>query len=251
MILDVIKNTNLTGDIWEMELTGPMLVKPIRPGQFINIRVGESHEHVLRRPISIGAVDRDTPSLTIVFRVVGSGTKWLSEREVGDQLDALGPLGRGFPLPKEGARVLIVGGGVGVPPLYQLAREVRKLTEQVDIILGFGSGSDCFWEDEFRQLGRVRVATEDGSSGIKGYVIDAIPNDQIWDYLYTCGPKPMLRALKQHFDKVPIKGYVSLEEHMACGVGACHGCTCHTADFQETKRICKDGPVFSWEEVAL
>lgn len=257
MKVTVMNTAQIARKTWQLTFTGSFPYGEVQPGQFVMIRIGSGTEHVLRRPISIAAVKED--SLTIVFRVVGKGTQWLSERKPGDGLDVLGPLGKGYPLPHTGAGVLIVGGGIGVPPLYLLAERVRPLVQQLDLALGFQTAADSFWIDQFASLGNLVPAADDGSFGKKGTVIDAIkllsegrsPKSRPWDYVYACGPLPMLKAVKQHFAGHKVQGYVSLEERMACGVGACCGCVCQTADRTAAKRICADGPVFDWNEVAL
>lgn len=247
----VQEKKKLTRDIFTLDLTGEFPYDKVAPGQFVNVLIGDGLGHPLRRPISIASCNPVAKTLTLVFRVVGDGTKWLSERSPGDSIDVLGPLGKGFPLPYEHGRVLIVGGGVGVPPLYQLARELAAQGFKLDIVLGFRSRGDAFWTSEFAECGDLTVCTEDGSLGEKGFVTEALRVDKNWTTLYSCGPKPMLKALKTHFQGQDIQGYVSLEEHMACGVGACWGCTCLDADGLVAQRICKDGPVFTWGEVSL
>ncbi|NLY29835.1 MAG: dihydroorotate dehydrogenase electron transfer subunit [Firmicutes bacterium] len=253
MLLRVKDIANLAPDIWQITLSGDFPYKTVKPGQFIMIRIGSGKEHVLRRPISIAAVTEQ--SLTIVLRVVGRGTKWLSERCIGDLLDVLGPLGRGFPSPPQDAKVLIVGGGLGVPPLWLLGETIQAEADEVDVVLGFRSQRDCILTDEFSRLGHLVVTTDDGSFGIKGNVIEAVDSlrrsGHSWEYVYACGPLPMLRNLKRYFSNQDVKGYVSLEEHMACGVGACHGCVCLSEDRSLTRRICVNGPVFPWNEVCL
>lgn len=249
--MNVVKNQQLTKDIYVLELTGEFPYNKVQPGQFVNILIGSGREHPLRRPISIAACDIAAEKLTIIYRVVGDGTKWLSAQGPGANIDVMGPLGKGFPLLNAASKVLVVGGGVGIPPLYQLSRELAKGGHQLQMVLGFRDASDAFWVEEFGQFGRVTVCTEDGSLGTKGFVTAAIDASAGWTTLYACGPKPMLKALKSQFASVQIQGFVSLEERMACGVGACWGCTCQTSDGLDTKRICKDGPVFPWEEVAL
>lgn len=248
--MQVKENKQLTTDIYALTLMGDFLYHEVQAGQFVDIKIGTGLEHPLRRPLSIAYCDTLKEELTLIYRVVGTGTAWLSQRSAGDLVDVLGPLGTGFPLPEPNSRVLVVGGGVGIPPLYQLVRELDS-SITTEIILGFRNHFDCFWIENFEEYGQVTVCTEDGSRGIKGFVTSALGEENKWNYLYSCGPKPMLRALKDSFAGENIKGYVSLEEHMACGVGACAGCTCLTSDGQSTRRVCKDGPVFPWEEVAL
>lgn len=251
MLLDVTGITNLTSNIWELCLSGPFPYQRVQAGQFINILINQGKDHILRRPISIAEVDTNKKSLTMVFRVVGPGTEWLSQRQVGDQLNIIGPLGTGFQLPAKNSKVVVVGGGIGVPPLYQLVKELKQITNDLTIILGFRNQADCFWVERFAKLGQVLVATNDGSFGTKGFVTDLLDTKANYEYLYSCGPRGMLQALKNHCQGINIQGYVSLEERMACGVGACYGCVCSSADRKLHYRICKEGPVFNWEEVAL
>lgn len=253
MLLKIKENNQIAQNVWEITLAGQFPYESVQPGQFIMVRIGSGSEHVLRRPISIAAVTEER--LTIVLRVVGEGTKWLSKQSVGEQLDVLGPLGRGFPLPPSNAKVLVVGGGIGSPPLYLLSSKLQALTPDLDLVLGFRTKSECFWTDRFSQLGNLVITTDDGSAGRAGNVLDAVEgmlqSGHKWDYVYACGPQPMLRALQQYFSETAVQGYVSLEERMACGVGACYGCVCRTKDDAFSKRICADGPVFDWNEVIL
>ena len=247
----VIQNRQLTKDIFALDLMGDFPYDQVQPGQFVNVLIGNGIEHPLRRPISIASCQKSREILTIIYRVVGEGTKWLSEQGQDAFINVMGPLGKGFSVEDNPSKVLVVGGGVGIPPLYQLSKELAQKGHDIHVFLGFRNSGDIFWVNEFGQLGNVTVCTEDGSVGIKGFVTAAIDPSQGWKTIYSCGPKVMLQALKNHFSSTGIKGYVSLEEHMACGVGACWGCTCRTSDQRSTKRVCKDGPVFSWEEVAL
>ncbi len=254
MIVRVDKIMHVSPDIWELSFVGSFPYEQVNAGQFVNIRIGTGYDHILRRPISIAAVDQENKRLTLVFRVVGDGTKWLSGRRVGDDLDILGPLGTGFPI-VQGKSILIVGGGIGIPPLYQLASELNEKSNNIQMVLGFRHQADCFWLDRFNQLGEVTITTEDGSLGQAGYVTDTLgkmkATGKVWQYLYSCGPMAMLRAIREQFRGTSTQGYVSLEEKMACGVGACYGCVCSSENQQSAKRICIDGPVFPWQEVAL
>ncbi len=247
----VQENKQLTQDIFVLTSTGEFPYERTMPGQFVNVLIGEGTAHPLRRPISVASCNVETKTLTLVYRVVGDGTKWLSERSPGYVMDVLGPLGKGFPEPTKSGRVLVVGGGVGIPPLYQLAKTLASQGFRLDIVLGFKNQGDSFWIREFAEFGDVTICTEDGSLGEKGFVTAALGVDKNWTTLYSCGPKPMLQALKSHFQGRVIQGYVSLEERMACGVGACWGCTCLDPTGSVAKRICKEGPVFPWEEVSL
>jgi len=249
--MEVLQNIQLTKDVFSLKLGGEFYYEKVQAGQFVNILIGDGKTHPLRRPISIASCDVEERSLTLIHRVVGVGTHWLSELKQGDRIDLMGPLGNGFPLPDENSKVLVVGGGVGIPPLYELCKQLSKLNCYIDIILGFRDEDDLFMVKEFEKYGNVITCTEDGSEGVKGFVTCALVNDEEWTTLYSCGPLPMLRALKEHFSHKEIAGYVSLEERMACGVGACYGCTVETKDRTATKRVCKEGPVFSWEEICL
>ncbi len=248
--MEILSNKQLSQGIYALDLTGDFDYGKVQPGQFVNVLIAEGKCHPLRRPLSIAACDAAVCRLTLIYRVVGAGTKWLSEQRAGTALDVLGPLGNGFPLHLASGRLLAVGGGVGIPPLYQLVKELAARGLPTDIILGFKSAEEAFWLREFSKFGPIRVCTEDGSLGEKGSVITALKPEQDWSALYACGPKSMLRALKLHFADQGLPGYVSLEERMACGIGACQGCVCETTD-GGTKRVCRDGPVFPWEEVVL
>ncbi len=208
------------------------------PGQFLNIKIDGLF---LRRPISLCDLNGD--ELTIIYKVVGKGTEVLSGMKAGEELDILTGLGNGYDLTLSGDRPLLIGGGVGVPPMYLLAKRLREQNKEVSVILGFNTVSELFFEDEFKKLGcRVYVTTADGSYGVKGFVTDALTND--YTYVYSCGPEPMLKAL---YRTIKTSGQFSFEERMGCGFGACMGCTCKT--ITGYKRICKDGPVLKKEEI--
>ncbi|MBQ3865457.1 MAG: dihydroorotate dehydrogenase electron transfer subunit [Clostridia bacterium] len=210
------------------------------PGQFLNLRL---REKFLRRPISV--CDWEKGLLTLVYKTVGEGTLALSRMAPGEKLDLLTGLGNGFDLSVPCQAPLLVGGGVGTPPLYKLARDLIALGKEVRVILGFNTGREVFFEEEFRALGaRVTVATVNGERGVKGFVTDALPAAAPFDYLYTCGPEPMLRAL---YRAVETDGQFSFEERMGCGFGACMGCSCRTVTGY--KRICREGPVLRKEEI--
>ena len=254
MKVSITSNQELASGIWQMDMTGDFPFNNVQAGQFVHIQVGEGLNHVLRRPISIAEVNSEEKRLTIVYRVVGEGTKWLSQQTVGKSLDLLGPLGNGFQVEKR-TRSLIVGGGIGIPPLYELAKRLAEQGEIVDIILGFRTTNEVFWKERFTTFGNVQVYTEDGLTGNKGYVTEGITpiladNPQYWGNVYACGPLGMLKAVQTLFADISIGGGVSLEERMACGIGACYGCTCETTA-EESRRICVDGPVFAWREVKL
>lgn len=230
-------NIRLTQTTWRMTLLGDTS-DITAPGQFVNIAL---KGRFLRRPISV--CDWETGRLTIIYKVVGAGTRQMSEMRAGEQLDVLTGLGNGYACEKSGARPLLLGGGVGVPPLYGLCKALLKQGKQPFVILGFNTAQECFYEAEFRALGaQVAVTTVDGSYGIRGFVTDAMP--EAYSYFYACGPEAMLRAV--HRASV-MSGQLSFEQRMGCGFGGCMGCTCQT--LTGCKRICKDGPVMEKEEI--
>ena len=233
---EIQANELLAKSVYRMQLAGN--TTGILPGQFVNIRV---EGQFLRRPISVCNITDGV--LTIIYKVVGVGTEAMSHLPVGTQLDVLTVLGNGYDLSKAGDAPLLVGGGVGVPPMYMLARQLRETGKNVRVILGFNTKDEVFYEDEFRALGcDVTVTTVDGSHGVKGFVTNALDGQQ--SYYYTCGPLPMIKALIQ---AAGTNGEVSMEERMGCGFGACMGCTIQTT--QGPKRVCKEGPVFPAEEL--
>ena len=250
---EIQANELLAKSVYRMQLAGD--TTGILPGQFVNIRV---EGQFLRRPISVCDVrypisdsslcERpipDTSSLTIIYKVVGVGTEAMSQLPIGTQLDVLTVLGNGYDLSKAGDNPLLVGGGVGVPPMYMLARQLREMGKTVRVILGFNTKDEVFYEEEFRALGcDVTVTTVDGSHGVKGFVTNALDGQQ--SYYYTCGPLPMIKALLQ---AAGTNCEVSMEERMGCGFGACMGCTIQTT--QGPKRVCKEGPVFPAEILQL
>ena len=208
------------------------------PGQFINIRL---EGKFLRRPISV--CDYDDKSITIIYKIVGEGTAQLSKLESGEVLDVLTGLGNGYDITKS-TKPLLIGGGVGVPPMYNLAKALLADGQKPTVVLGFNTKSEVFYEDEFKALGcNTLVTTVDGSYGTKGFVTDAM-TDLDYDYFYTCGPLPMFKAV---YNATSTSGQFSFEERMGCGFGACMGCSCKTK--YGNKRICKDGPVLVKEEI--
>ncbi|WP_428908715.1 dihydroorotate dehydrogenase electron transfer subunit [Niallia sp. Krafla_26] len=251
----VVSQKQIAESIYELTLKGELVKQMNEPGQFVHIKVSNGVDPLLRRPISIAKIDKDNQQFTMIYRAEGHGTKILSTKMVGEQLDILGPLGHGFPINEieKDETALLVGGGIGVPPLYELSRQLVKKGVRVIHVLGFQSESAVFYEREFTQLGETYIATVDGSYGVKGFVTDVIEERQInFDTLYSCGPTPMLKALETNFaDK---KVFLSLEERMGCGIGACFACVCHTVN-QESghtyKKVCSDGPVFRAGEVIL
>lgn len=239
----ILSNIEIAKDIWRMEIKTTFAQKA-KPGQFIEISVPGFY---LRRPISICEIKEKEDILVIIYKVLGQGTEKMTELSSGDSLDVFGPLGNGFPI-EDIDKVLLVGGGVGVPPLYETAKKYRLKGTQVDVVLGFNDKDAIFYKEEFEQLGcNVEIATMDGSFGTKGTVLDAIKANNInTDFISACGPLMMLKAL----DATYSKGYISLEARMACGLGACMGCVVKDKD-GNSLRVCKDGPVFEVGKVAL
>ena len=237
-ILKVKENTALTDSVYKMILEGDASAIK-HSGEFVNLEIPSLF---LRRPISV--CDYSDNSLTLVYKVVGEGTEIMAKAKAGDEFDILLGLGNGYDISLCEKSALLLGGGVGVPPLYNLCKKLIAQGKKVTVALGFNTASEIFYENEFKALGAdVRVTTVDGSYGIKGFVTDAI-GDVDYDYFFTCGPLPMLKAV---FKATSTSGQFSFEERMGCGFGACMGCSCKT-NFGN-KRVCKDGPVFKKEEI--
>ena len=233
----IASNRALTADVFEMRLLGDTSAITA-PGQFINIKLDGLF---LRRPISV--CDWDSESITIIYKVVGKGTTQMSKMGEGEKLDVLTGLGNGFDVSKCGNTTLVIGGGVGVPPMYGLAKALLAAGKKPVAILGFNKSEELFYEDKFKALGiETIVTTVDGSHGVKGFVTNALPEN--YDYFCTCGPEPMLKAV---YNATTTSGLLSFEERMGCGFGACMGCSCETK--YGNKRICKDGPVLEKEEI--
>jgi dihydroorotate dehydrogenase electron transfer subunit len=234
---EIIENTQLTESVYKMTLSGDVSAITA-PGQFVNIKLDGLY---LRRPISVCDVSADR--LTIIYKVVGKGTQQLSQMTCGT-LDVLTGLGNGYDLSVSGDKPVLLGGGVGVPPMYLLAKQLIEQGKQVKVILGFNTCEEVFYEDAFKALGAdVTVTTVDGSYGVKGFVTDAL-KDIAYTYFYTCGPEPMLKAV---YKASKTSGQMSFEKRMGCGFGACMGCSCKT--ITGYKRICKEGPVMRKEEI--
>lgn len=234
----VISNKRIAKNVYEMILEGDTSAI-IAPGQFVNIKIeGE----FLRRPISI--CDYSENSLTLIYKVVGKGTSIMSAMQEGAWLDILVGLGNGFNTDFSGENPVLIGGGVGVPPMYRLAKDLISAGKKVSVILGFNKEEEIFYADEFEKLGaRVYVTTVDGSVGTKGFVTDVL-KELDYSYFYTCGPEPMLKAV---YNTSTTSGQLSFEERMGCGFGVCMGCSCKTK--YGNKRICADGPVLEKEEI--
>lgn len=239
-IYKIVSNEPLTPAVYRMVLEGDTQYIT-RSGQFINIELEGKY---LRRPISVA--DYDDRSITIIYKVVGRGTEQMSRLGIGTELDILTGLGNGFDTDNSSVKPLLVGGGVGVPPMYNLCKRLISEGKRPKVIIGFNTAAEVFYLEEFRALGvEVYCATADGSAGDKGFVTDVIRQRALeFDYLYTCGPLPMLKAL---YDATEVDGEYSFEERMGCGFGACMGCTCKTK--YGNKRICKDGPILKREEI--
>ncbi len=236
-ILTIKENIRLTDSVMKMTLSGDVSAIT-NPGQFINIALDGLY---LRRPISV--FDKDENTVTVIYKVVGKGTEQMSKMVCGEKLDVLTGLGNGYDTSLSGDKPLLLGGGVGVPPLYMLAKKLISEGKKVSVILGFNTKNEVFCEEDFKKLGcDVTVTTADGSYGVKGFVTDAFPQE--YTYFFTCGPEPMLKAI---YNKSVTSGQMSFEERMGCGFGACMGCSCKT--LTGYKRICKDGPVMKKEEI--
>ena len=236
-VFEIMSNEALTDSVYKMVLSGDTS-HITNCGQFVNIQLDGLY---LRRPISV--CDYDAETLTIVYKVVGKGTEAMSAMMPGKKLDILTGLGNGYDLTLSGEHPVLLGGGVGVPPMYNLAKKLIGEGKTVSVILGFNSMSEIFYEEEFKALGcDVTVTTVDGSYGKRGFVTDALPEN--YTYFYTCGPEPMLKAV---YRATNTSGQMSFEERMGCGFGACMGCSCMT--LTGYKRICKDGPVMKKEEI--
>ena len=234
---EIIENSQLTESVYKMTLSGDVSAITT-PGQFVNIKLDGLY---LRRPISVCDVTERT--LTIIYKVVGKGTQLMSQMHSGT-LDVLTGLGNGYDLSVSGDKPILLGGGVGVPPVYLLAKQLISQGKQVKVVLGFNTANEVFYEDAFKVLGAdVTVTTVDGSYGVKGFVTDVI-KDVSYTYFYTCGPEPMLKAV---YKATNTSGQMSFEKRMGCGFGACMGCSCKT--ITGYKRICKEGPVMRKEEI--
>ena len=236
-IFTITENIPLTANVYRMVLKGD--TADIFPGQFVNIKLEGLY---LRRPISVCDLQGD--KLTIIYKVVGKGTEVMSRMSCGEKLDVLTGLGNGYDLSLSGDKSVLLGGGVGVPPMYLLAKKLIEQGREVSVILGFNTASEVFYEQEFTALGcNVTVTTVDGSYGTKGFVTDVL-KEMDYTYFYTCGPEPMLKAV---YKTSVTSGQMSFEKRMGCGFGACMGCSCKT--ITGYKRICKEGPVMKKEEI--
>lgn len=247
----VVSQKSIGTDIYSMVIK-TKAAKDARAGQFISMYCNDKTK-LLPRPISICEVNKEEGTLRVVYRVVGGGTEEFSTYTEGDKIDIIGPLGNGF-VKRAGKKAILIGGGIGIPPMVQLAKELKDIAE-VQIVAGYRD--ELFLTEELESNGELYIATEDGSKGTKGTVIDAIKEQNIdGSVIYACGPTPMLKAIKEYALEKKIECQLSLEERMACGIGACLACVCKSTNKDHhtnvnNKRICKDGPVFLAEEVDL
>lgn len=255
-IVKVVSQNSLGNGIFDMVLQTENIAKAAKAGQFVSVYSNDASK-LLPRPISLCGIDREKGTLRLVYRVTGegTGTEEFSKLKAGDTVKILGPLGNGFTV-VPGKKAFLIGGGIGVPPMLQLAKEMKASGENIQVVMGYRN-SDTFLLEEFEEVAETFVATEDGSLGTKGNVIDAIKNEKLnADIIYTCGPTPMLRALKAYAEENNMECYISMEERMACGIGACLACVCKSKEKDahtnvNNKRICKEGPVFNAKEVEL
>lgn len=249
----IMSNRQIADNIFELVLDGELSAEMKQAGQFVHVKVADGFDPLLRRPISIASINGG--SFTIIYRRQGKGTSLLAEKSTGMTVDVLGPLGNGFPVDeaKPGQTAVLVGGGVGVPPMYELAKQLAQKGVKVVSIIGFQSVNAVFYEKELAEFGEVFVATVDGSFGRKGFVTDILDGLAVQaDIVFACGPTPMLRAIEN--GQYAEKTYLSLEERMGCGIGACFACVCHTQDDPNGfsyKKVCSDGPVFQAGEVVI
>lgn len=246
----VVRQEQIAADIYSLWLDVNQIAAHAKPGQFLSVYCNEG-SRLLPRPISICEIDKKEGWIRLVYRVAGKGTEEFSKMNAGTQVKVVGPLGNGFTLKDK--KAFLIGGGIGIPPMLELA---KNLDCEKQMILGYRN-DELFLADEFKKYGKVYVATEDGSVGTKGNVLDAIRENGLnADIIYACGPTPMLRALKAYAAENNIECWISMEERMACGIGACLACVCKSKDKDahsnvKNKRVCKEGPVFLAEEVEL
>ncbi len=245
----ITSQDQLTEDVFSMWIQDSQIVAAAKPGQFISLYC-KNGNRLLPRPISICEINKENGTLRLVYRVVGNGTEEISHYKTSETIDVLGPLGNGFHL--EGKRAILIGGGIGIPPMLELA---KQLNCEKKIVLGYRDIT--FLNKEFEKYGEVYISTEDGSTGTKGNVIDAIKGKRLeGDIIYACGPAPMLRGVQTYAKEMGIKAQLSMEERMACGIGACLACVCKSKEKDHhtnvnNKRICKDGPVFYSDEIEI
>lgn len=252
---EVLSQENIATGIYSMWLKCPLVAEDAREGQFISLYCHDG-SRILPRPISICEIDKENGALRIVYRVAGKGTDEFSTYVKGDKIEILGPLGNGFTLQADKSAMLIAG-GIGIPPMVQTAKQLKVAgCSDINIVIGYRN-AETFLVEELEKYGRVIIATEDGSLGTKGNVMDAIKEKEIKaDVIYACGPTPMLKAIKSYAAQTGTEAWISMEEKMACGIGACLACVCKSKEVDHhthvnNKRVCKDGPVFNAMEVEL
>lgn len=246
--MTIVNHEKIAKDSYQLVAKGELVDQIQDPGQFVHLLIDGFY---LRRPVSIADYDKSDGTVTLLYKILGEGTSALSKKQVGEQLDVLGPGGQGFPLESmDTKQALIIGGGIGIPPLYSLAKHLHKQGVNIISVLGFQSIHDSFLLKEFEKLGEVYITTDDGSLGQKGLVTDPLSElEGAFDTYFTCGPTPMLKAVSERLSDMP--GYISMEERMGCGIGACFACVVESNDQKGYRRICCDGPVFRAEEVVL
>ncbi|MTD38982.1 dihydroorotate dehydrogenase electron transfer subunit [Erwinia sp. CPCC 100877] len=253
-LMTIISQKQLAPRIFQMTLQGELVNEMGKPGQFIHIKVPRA-DMLLRRPISLNQIDKEARTCTIIYRTEGDGTKVFSELTAGDKLDVMGPLGNGFDIDflKEGQTAFVIGGGIGIPPMYELSKQLKNKGVKVLHFLGYASKAVAYFEEEFTALGETRFATDDGSFGVAGHVghLLAAPDLEVPAAVYACGANGMLKTVAEIFANNQ-NVFLSLEQRMACGMGACYACVCHVPD-DETKsvKVCDEGPIFRANEVVL
>lgn len=255
-MMQIVSQRMLAPNIYEMTLSGALVNEMNKPGQFLNIRVPRQ-DLLLRRPISLNNIDQQTQTCRIIYRIEGDGTRVFSELAAGDEVDVLGPLGNGFDLSqlKTGDTAFIVGGGIGIPPLYELSKRLKEIGVTPVHFLGYASQEVKYYEEEFRKLGDTRIATDDGSYGVHGNVgnlLLAVSNETP-AAVFACGNRGMLKTVEQLFKEHP-NAQLSMEARMACGVGACYACVCHLQDDEtgtKSVKVCDEGPIFPVGKVVL
>lgn len=250
---ELVSQKQIAESIYEAKVFHDAIDNRFKPGQFVHVKTGGGSDPLLRRPISICHVEPNEHTLTMIYRAEGKGTSLLKDAVPGAVIDLLGPLGNGFPIDElsEGQTALLVGGGIGVPPLYYLSEQLKKRGVKVKHVNGFQTANTVFYEEEFNEFGPVTITTADGTYGERGFVTEQL-KELSFDYLFACGPSPMLKALESFRSKGEV--YLSLEQRMGCGIGACLACVCHVqgdTTALQYKKVCSDGPVFQAGEVVL
>ncbi|MEN6349182.1 MAG: dihydroorotate dehydrogenase electron transfer subunit [Syntrophomonas sp.] len=254
----IIYNKEVYENIYELQFSVPVISKECRPGQFVHVIVGNTYDPLLRRPLSLYDVDHENGTITLLYKVVGRGTELLTRLGTNEHLDVMGPLGKGFSVPDKPRRNLLIGGGMGIAPLVYLARQLKTAKHEVTVVYGVERAEQLVARERLLTLGvKLYTATEYGDADLAGLLTTAVVfsgdiRNEDFDFLYTCGPEPMMASWLNYAKLKGIPGEISLEEHMACGVGACLGCARKLKkDDQSYAKVCKDGPVFDLREVEL